>query len=42
MFNTILSIIEIGDVIGELGCYAYSIVIAGGIIFCMAKYLKPE
>lgn len=40
MLNTVL--LSLGDTIGEFGCYAYSIIIAGGILFCMAKYLKPS
>ena len=41
MLNTILLADTFGDMIGTAGCYIYSLVIAGGIIFCMAKYLKP-
>jgi hypothetical protein len=38
----LLSIIEIGDAIGTIGCYFYSFLIAAGTIFCMVKYLKVD
>ncbi len=42
MLNTILSVLEVGDAIGTFGCYFYAVAIAGGIVFCMVKYLDPE
>ena len=32
---------KFGDYLGVLGCLFYSFAIVGGILFCMAKYLKP-
>lgn len=32
---------KFGDYLGVIGCLVYSLVIVGGIIFCMSKYLKP-
>jgi len=33
---------KFGDYIGVIGCVAYSFIIAGGILYCMKKYLKAD
>lgn len=42
MLKTLLSIYEIGDKIGYLGCWFFIIVMFLGLIFVMKNYLKDN
>lgn len=40
MASTILSIFEIGNVIGYFGCWAFVVIMFIGLVFVMKHYVK--
>lgn len=38
----LISIIEIGDMIGTAGCIFFSLVMLGGIVYSMKNYLGAD
>lgn len=42
MAKTLLSIFEIGNIIGYYGVWAFVLIMFGGLIFVMKNYLKDN
>jgi hypothetical protein len=40
MNYTLLSIYDIGNIIGEYGCWAYCLIMAVAMVYVMRKYVK--